>query len=207
MEEWWVHSLCRRQKPGHHWQPSVYQAFPSLYLDPLLPQEFTQPPREFCLRLSNLLELNSFIALFRLKALPLAPKFVSVFGDHKAPFKLPASTAGAQQKPLWYKVHWAWDVSVATLLTPLCMGIWRQMANAPKIGGARGEVGEPWARGNRHFGSCVSKVHAHEQGFVRGEPPARAPAPLPPHSLEETSPVCRWWQEQCPNAYPYSKGN
>lgn len=85
------------------------RAFPSQYLDPLspLPQEFTQPPRGCYLGLYNLLELNSFIALFRHEALPLTCKFISLCRDHKATFKLPASTAGAQKKPLWYKVHWA----------------------------------------------------------------------------------------------------
>jgi len=52
---------------------------PAEHLDPLspLPQECTQPPRGYYLRLPNWLELNSFMALFRLKALPLTSLFHS----------------------------------------------------------------------------------------------------------------------------------
>lgn len=86
---------------------------PREHLDPLspLPQECAWPPRGYYLRLSNWLELNSFIALFRLKALPLTYEFISLCRDHKAPFKLPVSAAGGHSsyhcgtRSVYYKMR------------------------------------------------------------------------------------------------------
>lgn len=132
---------------------------PREHLDPLppLPQECAQPPRGYYLRLSNWLELNSFIALFRLKALPLTYEFISLCRDRKAPFKLPVSAAGAQQLPLWYKVRLLEDVSVAMLLVPLCMGIWRQKVNARKTDAASEGLRWILGMGNLHFHSVLGQ--------------------------------------------------
>lgn len=171
-------SLHHGEKPWHHRQQSSYGAFPSQYLDPPspLPQEFTQPPRGCYLGLYNLLELNSFIALFRHKALPLTYKFISLCRDHKATFKLPARTVGAQKKPLWYKVHMSIGCKCSNAFNPSLHGNLETDGKCPKDrwcwGGGEDVDHEHFGSGNLYLGS----VHFQRASMWPGLPQRASPS-------------------------------